>query len=357
MVWEKQKYTKFEINNAGKILINDKSSEEKKDRALEILDNWRATHSYPMHIFQMRLKNKSQKVDENSLTAQRLKRVPAIIYKLKRSYNGRKPSMKLHQMQDIGGCRAVLSNITQVRELCEKYYLKGDLKHKRVGFKDYIADPKTDGYRSIHLVYEYKSDKGKQEFNGLRVEVQIRSKLQHFWATAIETVDFFTRQAIKSSEGHPDWMDFFKLVSSAFAKMEDCPCVFGTPEDEKELYSQIKKREEELNIISKMSGWTSAMGFFEQEIKNKKKKKVQFFLLELDILGEKLNIKSYTKEEEQKAIIDYSALEKRHTGRKDYDVVLVGVDKANDLKKAYPNYFVDTTEFLNYLQKIINKYK
>ena len=58
-----------------------------------------------------------------------------------------------------------------------------------------------------------------QEFNGLRVEVQIRSKLQHFWATAIETVDFFTRQAIKSSEGHPDWVDFFKLVSSAFAKM------------------------------------------------------------------------------------------------------------------------------------------
>ena len=356
MVWEKLKYSKFEINNAGKILINDESSDEEKDRALEILDNWRATHSYPMHIFQMRLKNKSQKVDENSLTAQRLKRVPAIIYKLKRSYNGRKPSMKLYQMQDIGGCRAVLSNIAQVRELCEKYYLKGDLKHKRVGVKDYITNPKTDGYRSIHIVYEYKSDKGKQEFNGLRVEVQIRSKLQHFWATAIETVDFFTRQAIKSSEGHPDWMDFFKLVSSAFAKMEDCPYVSGTPNNERELYSQIKKIEKELNVISKMGGWTSAMNFFGQEIKAKSKKKVQFFLLELDILGEKLNIKSYTKEEEQKAISDYSALEKRHSGQKDYDVVLVGVDTANDLQKAYTNYFVDTTEFLNYLQKIINKY-
>lgn len=353
MVWEKQKYTKFEINNAGNILTNDKSSEEEKNRALEILDNWRATHSYPMHIFQMRLKNKSQKVDENSLIAQRLKRVPAIIYKLKRSYNGRKPSMKLYQIQDIGGCRAVLSNISQARKLCEDYYLKGDLKHKRIGFKDYITNPKTDGYRSIHLVYEYKSDKGKQEFNGLRVEVQIRSKLQHFWATAIETVDFFTRQAIKSSEGHPDWMDFFKLVSSAFAKMENCPCILGTPEDEKELYFKIKQKEKELNVINKMGGWTSAMQFFRQEIKIKSKKKIKFSLLELDILGEKLNITSYTKEEEQKAISDYSALEKRHSGQKDYDVVLVGVDKANDLQKAYPNYFVDTTEFLNYLKKII----
>ena len=349
-------YTKYEINNAGKILANDNSPEEEKNKALDILDNWRAIHSYPMHIFQMRLKNKSQKVDENSLTAQRLKRVPAIIYKLKRSYNGRKPSMKLYQMQDIGGCRAVLSNITQVRELWEKYYLKGDLKHKKIGVKDYITNPKTDGYRSIHLVYEYKSDKGKQEFNELRVEVQIRSKLQHLWATAIETVDFFTRQAIKSSEGRPDWVDFFKFVSSAFAKMENCSCILGTPEDEKELYSKIKQKEKELNVISKMSGWTNAMQFFRREIKAKSKKKVQFFLLELDILGEKLNITSYTKEEEQKAISDYSALEKRHSGRKDYDVVLVGVDTANDLQKAYPNYFVDSREFLSYLQKIISKY-
>ena len=83
---------------------------------------------------------------------------------------------------------------------------------------------------------------------------------------------------------------------------------------------------------------------------------MQFFLLELDIVGEKLNIKSYTREEEQTAINDYSALEKRHSGRKDYDVVLVGVDTTNDLKKAYPNYFVDTSEFLNYLKKIISKY-
>ena len=356
MVWERLSYTKWEINNAGKILISDKSSDEQKIKAIETLDNWRAVHSYPMHIFQVRLRKKSQKMDKNSLTAQRLKRVPAIIYKLQRVYNGRKPSMKLYQMQDIGGCRAVLSDVESAKKLYNDYYIKGDLKHKLVNKKDYIKEPKSDGYRSLHLVYEYKSDKRKKEFNGLLTEVQIRSKLQHLWATAIETVDFFTRQAIKSNEGRPDWTDFFKLVSSAFAKMESCPCVPNTPEDEKELYSQIKKKEKELKVISKMSGWTSAMKFFDEKIKTKTKKKVQFFLLELDILGEKLTITSYTKEEEQKAINDYSALEKRHSGRKDYDVVLVGVDTATDLRKAYPNYFVDSGEFLQHLKKVINKY-
>jgi len=213
MAWEKMKYTKSQINNAGKVLANDSSSDDEKGKALDILDNWRAIHSYPLHIFQMRLKNISQKIDKNSLTAQRLKRVPAIIYKLQRKYHGHNPSMKLYQMQDIGGCRTVLSSVSQVRTICEDYYLKGDLKHKRVGkVKDYITKPKEDGYRSIHLVYEYNSDRGKKEFNGLRIEVQMRSKLQHLWATAIETVDFFTRQAIKTNEGHPEWIYFFKLI-------------------------------------------------------------------------------------------------------------------------------------------------
>mgnify|MGYP001591027321 CR=1 FL=1 len=76
----------------------------------------------------------------------------------------------------------------------------------------------------------------------------------------------------------------------------------------------------------------------------------------MDILREKLNISAYTKNQEQKAIERYAEIEKMNTGKKEFDVVLVGVDAANDLQKAYPNYFVDTTEFLNYLEKITSKY-
>src|SRR3989338_1873917 len=223
--------------------------------------------------------------------------------------------MRLSQMQDIGGCRAVLQNVDQVRELCQKYYIKGDLKHKKVGEKDYITTPKKDGYRSIHLIYKYSSDKGKKEYNGLLVEVQLRSKLQHLWATAIETVDFFTRQAIKSNEGQKEWMEFFKLVSSAFAKMENCPCVPDTPTDEKELYLKIREKEAELHVIKVMKGWTKAVEIFEQASK-KLSKNYKYFLLELDILGEKLNVSAYTKKQEQKAIQRYSEVEKRNSGKK-----------------------------------------
>lgn len=347
-------FSKSKTDLAGDILRNTSSSEEEKYNALKILSNWRAAHSYPMHIFKKRLKNVSEKIDKNALSAQRLKRVPSIIKKLNRSYKQNAPTMKLTQMQDIAGCRAVMSNLKLANELYKEHYLKGDLKHKRVNEKNYILNPKKDGYRSIHLVYRYLSDKGKKDYNGLLVEIQIRSKLQHLWATAVETVDFFTNQAIKSNEGQESWMTFFRLVSSAFARFENSPIVPNTPTDKKELYSLIKKEEEKLQVRSKMKHWTNSIRQFD---KLRNKKSAQFFLLELDTIQEKLTITSYSKREEQKAIKDYAEAEKRIYGKREYDVVLVGADTTKDLKKAYPNYFLDTREFLKYLDKILDENK
>lgn len=347
-------YSKKRVDWAGKILIDETSSEEDRNKAIEILDNWRAIHRYPMHIFKKRLKNVSEKMEKEALSVQRLKRLPSIIKKLQRIYQGDKPTMKLSQMQDIAGCRVVMPNIEQARKLYEEDYLKGHIKHPKVNEKDYMMFPKKDGYRSIHLIYRYNSDKeGKQDYNDLLVEVQIRSKLQHLWATSIEIVDFFTKQAIKSNEGQKEWVDFFKLVSSAFAIMEKTPTIPGTPKNKKELYRQIKIQEEKLHVIKVMEGWTQAVKVFGEM--SGRKPDVQFFLLELDVGQGRLILRAYTKEQEEMAIADYDITEKRNQNKKGYDVVLVGADTEKDLKKAYPNYFVDSEEFLIKLQKILDK--
>ena len=357
MEWAKPEgYSKKKVDWAGNILINKTSSEEDRNKAISILDNWRAIHRYPMHIFKKRLKNVSEKMDKDAFAVQRLKRLPSIIKKLQRVYQGHKPTMKLSQIQDIAGCRVVMPTIKQARELYEKHYIQGHIKHPKVNEKDYMMFPKKDGYRSIHLIHRYNSDKkGKKEFNNLLVEIQIRSKLQHLWATAIEIVDFFTRQAIKSNEGQKEWIDFFRLVSSAFAIVEKTPTIPGTPKNKKELYAQIKAQESKLQVIKVMEGWTHAVKVF-QEV-TKEKPKVQFFLLELDVEEGRLNLRAYTKKQERMAIADYDQAEKRNQEKKAYDVVLVGADTTNDLKKAYPNYFVDSGEFLEKLRQVINKAK
>jgi len=346
--------SKSKINNSAILLSNNKKhSKAEIDEALEIINSWKSKHSYPLQVFKNRLKRVSEKIDKNALSAQRLKRISSILKKLNRSYDGTKPTMKVTQMQDIAGCRVVMSDIKLVRLLYEKYYSNGNIKHKKINIKDYISSPKLDGYRSIHLVYKYTSDKGKQEYNGLLVEVQIRSKLQHLWATAVETVDFFTRQAIKSNQGEESWKTFFKLVSSAFARFENSPIVSQTPFNEKELYLQIKKLEQRLQVRQKMQQWMKSIKYFDDF---KKKKNIQFYLLELDTVLNRLNISAFTKKEEKKALKAYSDAENKIYNRNEYDVVLVSADTISDLKKAYPNYFLDTKDFLRYLDRILNKY-
>jgi ppGpp synthetase/RelA/SpoT-type nucleotidyltranferase len=347
-------FSKTQSDRAGKILSNEGSSQEEKDQALEILSNWRAAHNYPLQVFFNRLKRVAQKIDSTALTAQRLKRVPSILKKLSRVYPGNeKATMKLTQMQDIAGCRAVLEEVSLVKKLYKEEYLEGDLKHERVKVSDYIKTPKEDGYRSIHIVYRYFSDKGRSEYNGLLVEVQMRSRIQHIWATAVETVGFFTKQAIKSNEGEKEWLEFFKLVSSAFAIMEECPLVKGTPYDKEELCRRIREKEKELNIKQRMKIWTESIHYVDNNLRNKKE--FAFYLLELDTNLDKLSIRSYSKRQEKKAIAEYLAVEKRIYGKNAYDVVLVGAETLQDLKKAYPNYFLDTKEFLKKLEIVLQE--
>jgi ppGpp synthetase/RelA/SpoT-type nucleotidyltranferase len=356
MKWEKFKgYSKKNVDHAGDALINKESSKE-DELALEIMDNWRKIHKYPLYIFNKRLKKVSEEIDKEAITVQRLKRLYSIVRKLKR-YSTSKSAMKLSRMQDIAGCRVVLSDVKLARKLYEEKYIKGKLKHERIKKElqkqDYITYPKEDGYRSLHLVYKYKSQKeGKKDYNGLLIEIQIRSKLQHLWATAVEVVDFFTGQGLKFDKGKTEWKDFFRLVSSAFAIMEETPLVPNTPLNKKELYTAIKEKEKELNLIKTMQSWTAILRVFGIEDYSKDYK---FFLMEIDINQERLTISAFKENEVDKAIKTLERLEKKNRDRKEYDVVLVGADTTRDLKKAYPNYFADSEEFLEKLKNIINK--
>ncbi len=56
----------------------------------------------------------------------------------------------MSRMQDVGGCRSVLPSIRKVNDLVKVYDEKSrGLKHKLVNRKDYIQNPKPDGYTGI----------------------------------------------------------------------------------------------------------------------------------------------------------------------------------------------------------------
>jgi hypothetical protein len=186
---------KRRIISAGKILTDETSGQVEKDAAISVISDWRSRHVVPMGIIATDLRNKCMQVDSRSFTAQRLKRMDSIASKLRRRDS--LPSMNLWTMQDIGGCRAVIPNVVGVRAVESLYSTGSFIPHRK---KDYISSPQSSGYRGVHLVVKYQGHESS-EYDGMQIEVQLRSRLQHIWATAVETVGYFTKQPLKSNLG------------------------------------------------------------------------------------------------------------------------------------------------------------
>ncbi len=342
MAWTTPAYSRTKVNEAGATYIDTAASAEDRELARTVINNWRSSHSYPLNTLQVNLRGVAGRFDSNATVAQRIKRLPSIRHKLERF-----PGMDLARMHDIGGARAVMASVSSVAKVVNYYETQSSMKHKVLRTDQYIEEPKSSGYRGIHLVYAYYSDK-QETYNGLRIELQVRSRLQHAWATAVETVGTFTQQALKSSLGEKGWLRFFALMSSAMALRERAPLVPGTPADEAELIKELRHHAKELNVVERLTAYGEALRHVEQTMEASRG---TTFLLELDITAQRLYVRSYS--DKVVAVGEYSAVERAHEGDPSKDVVLVSVESLATLRRAYPNYFLDTTSFVASLQTAI----
>jgi len=333
-----------DVNEAGNCLVSEAPMVwlKHRDEMLAVINNWRSSHSFPLQCFKMTLLRRAKRVDSKAIIAQRLKRLSSIDAKLRRFSN-----MKLSQMQDIGGCRAVVEDMGSLEKLV-KLYAKGRSKnptkrHEFLNAKDYILNPKTDGYRSVHFIYRYRSRSKKHKvYNGLKIEIQLRSKLQHAWATAVETVSIFTGQTLKSSGGEADWRRFFILMSCAIARREKQPLVPGTPTDEAQLIDELFMLTNKLNVVNALHGWNFAL----KQLPAKNVTDAVTFLVVLDTEAYTLSTTGFKKEELPKASEAYLAIEKTTAAKPGTQAVLVSLDSVHALRSAYPNYFLDTNAFV-----------
>ncbi|MBR0995231.1 RelA/SpoT domain-containing protein [Bradyrhizobium japonicum] len=176
----------------------------------------------------------------------------------------------------IGGCRAIVSSAHGVSSLCESY-AESDLKHIPQQTDNYIDNPKESGYRGVHLIYRYHSDR-RQDYNSLKIEMQLRSQFQHAWATAVETVGAFVKQALKSSLGEQEWLRFFALMGGALAFKENTAPVPGTPNAYPDLVKEIKEYARSLEVSTRLRAFAASLQYYE----GAQSKKDHYYLIELN---------------------------------------------------------------------------
>ncbi|MDR1291698.1 MAG: RelA/SpoT domain-containing protein, partial [Planctomycetaceae bacterium] len=329
-----------EIDHAGDLLIRDSQNED----ALSVLNYWRAFHTRFLHdiIPDMSCKpiNYTNEQEDFSVsTSARSKRAVAIIDKLRRF-----PRLKLSQIQDIIGVRYVITP-TRVRadnrnwftDFVEqqKEYLSSCFTIKRIS--DYINCPRETGYRAVHFVLEYRNP-DRLEFDRLQFELQIRTRYQHLWAMAVETVDMVYGKSLKTSKENDSegWSNFFRCASALISYQEDMPVVsIYSQKDEAAIRGELLKLGQEKTFFTKLTA-------ISQAAKSQLLEWYDYWFLEVDIKNRESRVLGFKEDALKNAIALYEAREQNpDCMRGDVNVVLVSAQGFHDIREAYPSYFLD----------------
>lgn len=109
----------------------------------------------------------------------RIKSFPSIREKLhRRSFPMNLDSMR-DNLNDIAGVRVICSFVDDIYMLADCLLQQDDVK--LIEKKDYITDPKANGYRSLHLIVEIPIYLYNEK-RYMRVEVQLRTIAMESWA-------------------------------------------------------------------------------------------------------------------------------------------------------------------------------
>ena len=348
MVQSRPEHSRTQVNAAGATLIDPAGSLNDLRRARAIINNWRAAHSLPLDRIRMELQERVAPLGEEALVAQRLKRLSSIDAKLRRFRN-----MNLAQMQDVGGCRAVLPSVDDVRRVA-RCYADSSSKHRVVHTGDYVTRPRASGYRGIHLVSRFQPGEAHEAgYAGMRIEIQLRSRLQHAWAAAVETVGTFSGQALKSSEGDEGWLRFFALMASEIAFSEECPLVPDTADSRDTLRREIAAAAGTLDAVARLEGYRRTLKVLEGHVRNGQ---AEYFHIVAESWPDgtaRVRWNEYAGDEREEAIRAFEEVEAAIEHFPGAETVLVRVASVGALRSAYPSYFADTRAFVAELEKAI----
>ena len=143
-------------------------------------------------------------------------------------------------LNDVAGVRVICSHPSDIYTLADAFLKQDDIT--LIEKKDYIANPKPNGYRSLHLIVEtpiFLHDKKKM----MKVEVQFRTISMDWWAS-LEHKIRYKKDVEITPEIAQELYDCAEMSAELDKRMETIQnTVFGDKEAMKNLtYSKRQKR-------------------------------------------------------------------------------------------------------------------
>lgn len=238
----------------------------------------------------------------------------------------------------MAGCRLIFKDVKTLNRFRSRF-LKARFHHARKNDTEkynYIANPKSTGYRGIHDVYSYdvNSESGKH-LKGLLVEIQYRTAVQHAWATAVEVIGFITENQPKFEKGDDRYNRAMALASEILARAYEDEKGPYPDKSDVEVVREFLALDTELNLLNTLRGLNAASA----EVSENRNS-----ILIFHKSGE-LEVRTYRSATE--ALAALFDLEKEHPGT---DIVLVKADTSEEVRFAFKNYFSDARDFIRLVE-------
>ena len=125
----------------------------------------------------------------------RLKRTTSIAEKLQKKGLAMTPQNIEDNLSDVAGVRVICAYIDDIYAIADALIKQDDIT--LIARKDYIADPKPNGYRSLHLIVSVPVFFAEEK-RDMRVEVQIRTIAMDFWASLEHQLKY--KQAVDNEQ-------------------------------------------------------------------------------------------------------------------------------------------------------------
>lgn len=322
--------SKTQIDKAGRILSD--ASREYDETSLEmdyIFDEYRKNHLEPLTKLTLTLQQWLQTYHKEYYIAQRLKRKPQILRKLKRF------SVRLTQLQDIGGCRIIVDKNSDVDELISfiREKIHSSTLYQELREVDYREFGRDDtGYRAHHMVIKMDS---------YWCELQIRSNIQHYWAESIERTSVMYGHRLKEKEGDIEVISYFKFFSDCLYDIETTKNL----DRDKEFRLQTMRNVAE-KIVNKEKDGIDIGGRVNQDIvktmmqkEGAKNIELNNWILVFDWSDGNFVTWDVVSRDADGAVSAYIKYEKQFPEEENYEVVLIGTSDVSTLLKTHSHYF------------------
>lgn len=318
--------TKGEIDRLGQKIG---ASAEVSQEDLNKLQEFRQTFQEPISSVFNFVLGVARKVDKQCIVTYRIKRIDTIVEKLRRFHENPNGKMNLSRMWDIAGCRCILNSTDE-----DKLYVLLKKMQKEYGrdckVNDYVAEQKDSGYRSIHI---YVKDHQTQK----PIEIQIRNKAQHNWATLVEIVDLLFGTKNKERGAESQLGRFLYLYSKA----ENLT---------KEEFSEMLKIERKVKVFERMSNVLTRNYLNIRRQWLKQKTKGSYFVITANKNGSEIISFPTFKEAE-------TAYYEKYLANSDSNIVLthLRMPDFNQISMAYSNYVLAMHAFFDDYRVLVSR--